>query len=319
MTLLKVGRLEPWFFLCWSRFYSYGFHFEFLAVPGFWPTDFAGREPSFRTSLHSNRVTPKPKPTRVDIQKTEKPTRGIYLDHFGGCFWTKQTWRILLVSFRPGVSTDVSALHLTVEVLQLVLHHHTSGKLAQRKSLQRFVPWVAVSSCVKQTSFPCFPCSFLWLRARTVPASTSERPCLPQTKPLQIQGSFELEITRAMVQKLRLGVRRRNVPNRFWPQEIHSTYKYQVCTNGTGAQLSWAPGFWAHSGTHQVAVGLDCRCPSRVRERARGMERLRLGGENQIIVMFPLQRLEVNQKSFPRFPCSLLWLQETTPNSACLH
>ena len=36
------------------------------------------------------------------------------------------------------------------------------------------------------------------------------------------------------------------------------------------------------------------------------MERWRLGGENQIIVMFPLQRLEVNQQSFPRFPCSLV-------------
>ena len=233
-----------------------------------------------------------------------------------GVFGQNKHGEYYLLSFRLGVPTDVSALHLTVEVLQLVLHHHTSGKLAQRKSLQRFVPWVAVSSCVKQT---CFPCSFLWLRARTVPASTNERPCLPESKPLQIQGSFELEITRAKLQKLRLGVKRRNVPNRFWPQEIHSTYKYQVCTNGTGAQLSWAPGFWAHSGTHQVAVGLDCRCPSRVRERARGMERWRLGGENQIIVMFPLQRLEVNQKSYPRFLCSLLWLQETTLNSACLY
>ena len=36
------------------------------------------------------------------------------------------------------------------------------------------------------------------------------------------------------------------------------------------------------------------------------MERWRLGAENQIIVMFPLQRLEVNHKSFPRFSCFLL-------------
>ena len=37
---------------------------------------------------------------------------------------------VLLVSFRSGVPAEVSALHLTVEVLQLVLHR-TNGKLGE--------------------------------------------------------------------------------------------------------------------------------------------------------------------------------------------
>ena len=46
--------------------------------------------------------------------------------------------KLLLVSFRSGVPAEVSALHLTVEVLQLVLHSKNGMENWAKESLQCF-------------------------------------------------------------------------------------------------------------------------------------------------------------------------------------
>ena len=125
------------------------------------------------------------------------------MDRFGGCSWTEQTWRMLLVSFRSGVPAEVSSLHLTVEVLQLVLHRK-NGKLGERITAMFYA--MSRSKLFRQANelfhvFHALRCGRK-TSARTAPASTHARPWLPGSKPLQINCSFQLQITRAKIQKL---------------------------------------------------------------------------------------------------------------------
>ena len=151
-----------------------------------------------------------------------------------------------------------------------------------------------------------------------MPASANERPCLPQRKPLQIRGSCGLEITQCKDSETMTG---RQAPKRS-KQVLTSGESFNLLIHANTRSTQIEPEHYVRERQAFGPIRARTRLPLgltasvlRGLERARGMERWSLGGENQIIVTFSLQRMEANRKSFPHFPC----LQETTPNSTCLH
>ena len=140
------------------------------------------------------------------------------------------------LNLHSGAATGSWAFWLTVEVFQMVLHDHKSGKVSTVlccESSRHSFSCYSVASKLKELS--TLYLSFCdCKKPHTGPACTNESQCLPWSRPSRCQ----------------------TVPNIFWPLEIHSIWP-QSAQIGAGA--IWAPGILAHSDVHQATIGLNGR------------------------------------------------------------